>query len=68
MNQHDVTQKKISDIDAWLSSPVAGRINGIQFCPRELKAGDVSDYVSDVHAMIEEFSKGSSEDITHTIL
>ncbi|WP_167631400.1 hypothetical protein [Mariprofundus ferrooxydans] len=68
MSQLNVTENKIADIDAWLDSPSAGRISDIQFCPRELKAGDVSDYIADVHAMIEEFTAGNTVDITNTIV
>lgn len=63
------TQAQIKNLCGWLGrSKVENSLADVLFCPKDLKSGDIEDYIEEAQNMLIDYQRGNFEDITDKIL
>lgn len=60
---------QIKHLNEWLDKSQSEKgLADLLFCPREMKAGNVADYIEEARNMLADYQRGNFEDITGRIL
>lgn len=65
----DIVNSNVKDLLAWASDRETSKgLTEVVFCPKELKKGEVTDYISEARGMLEAYERTRYKDVTHFIL
>ena len=60
---------QIKNLNEWLDKSQSEKgLADLLFCPKEMKAGNVADYIEEACNMLADYQRGNFEDITGRIL
>jgi len=65
----DAVEDNVKNLIAWAESREASyHLSEVMLCPKELKEGNITDYVSEAYSVLEAYEKNRFEDISNVIL
>lgn len=63
------TQAQIKNLNGWLNVSKAEKgLADVLFCPKDLRSGDIADYIEEAQNMLVDYQRGNFKDITDKIL